>query len=370
MQRRIILFLSVIVIVGAIYILQSNRAGNGGVFDIVELTAPSTGMDIEQKEKMFEKAKEITTPDGFLNIDNIKLADHIGKDVILIDFWTYSCINCQRTFPYLNAWWEKYKDEGLVMIGIHTPEFEFEKKLANVADAVQRFNIKFPVVLDNDYSTWKAYQNRYWPHKYLIDIDGFIVYDHIGEGAYDVTEKQIQKLLKERNERLGISEKVSTSISEIDAETKGFVRTPEIYFGASRNGSLANGVPYLSGIQQLVIPKDLDENGLYLEGDWEITPEFAINKSANAKIVLTYEAKNVFAVASAENEIEIIILRDASPLTMEAGSDVFFENAENKVIIQEDRLYRLIEDPKGSAKHVLEITITKPGLKIFTFTFG
>ena len=144
----------------------------------------------QEKSKRYSVAKEITTPDGFINTDGkpVTIGEFVGKKVVLLDIWTYSCINCQRTTPYLNAWYEKYKDDGLVIIGLHTPEFEFEKVYQNVLDATNRLGIKYPVVLDNDYSTWNAYQNRFWPRKYLIDIDGFVVYDHIGEGAYEETE--------------------------------------------------------------------------------------------------------------------------------------------------------------------------------------
>ncbi len=150
-------------------------------------------------------APEIVKPSGFINTDGkpITLGELKGKKVVLVSFWTYSCINCQRTLPYLNTWYEKYKDQGLEIVSIHTPEFAYEHILKNVEDEVfNTYNIKYPVVLDNDYRTWKAFGNRYWPRKYLIDIDGYIVYDHIGEGAYTETETEIQKALKELSERV------------------------------------------------------------------------------------------------------------------------------------------------------------------------
>src|SRR3990167_6237732 len=149
------------------------------------------------------KYKEITSPSGFVNTGPFNLKDIVGKKVILLDFMTYSCINCQRTFPYLNAWYEKYKDQGLEIVGIHTPEFAFEKNIENVREAMRRFGILYPVVFDNDYATWRAYGNQYWPRKYLIDIHGDIVYDHIGEGAYEETEMKIRELLLERSRLLG-----------------------------------------------------------------------------------------------------------------------------------------------------------------------
>ena len=141
---------------------------------------------------------EITDPAGFVNTNGqpIKISDYIGKKIILLDFITYSCINCQRTFPYLVSWNEKYKDKGLIIIGIHTPEFAFERVQKNVEDAMKKEGITFPIVLDNTYGTWNAYGNQFWPRKYLIDLKGNIVYDHIGEGKYDETEMIIQELLK------------------------------------------------------------------------------------------------------------------------------------------------------------------------------
>ena len=165
-----------------------------------------TFLSIKQKNAKFTLAPDISTPDGFVNTDGkpITIAEFKGKKVVLLDIWTYSCINCQRTIPYLNEWYKKYQDEGLEIIGLHTPEFSFERVQKNVEEAVKNLGIKYPVVLDNDFSTWNALSNQYWPRKYLIDIDGYIVYDHAGEGEYDRTELAIQNALKERNNRLDI----------------------------------------------------------------------------------------------------------------------------------------------------------------------
>jgi cytochrome c biogenesis protein CcdA/thiol-disulfide isomerase/thioredoxin len=161
---------------------------------------------VPDRNNSFVLAPEIVNPSGFINTDGkpITLSEFTGKKVVLVSFWTYSCINCKRTLPYLNSWYEKYKDQGLEIVSIHTPEFAYERVLKNVeAQVFNTYDIKYPVVLDNDYSTWKAFGNRYWPRKYLIDIDGYIVYDHIGEGAYDETEDEIVEALKKRAERLG-----------------------------------------------------------------------------------------------------------------------------------------------------------------------
>ena len=154
-------------------------------------------------KSQFKKAPEFAGITGDINTKQLNLSDLRGK-VVLIDFWTYSCINCIRTIPYLVDWDEKYSDKGLVIVGIHTPEFEFEKDIHNVQAAVKKFGIKYPVLQDNDKDTWNAFENRYWPRKYIVDSEGYIRYDHIGEGGYQETEKVIQNLLAERAAQQGI----------------------------------------------------------------------------------------------------------------------------------------------------------------------
>lgn len=209
--RSVVLVLLIAAVIGGVLYLDSQKPPRTAVSG--EAVEVRTVLDIGEKEKLYPVAKEISTPDGFINTGQnldgsakpISIGEFVGKKVVLVDFWTYSCINCQRTTPYLNAWYQKYKDEGLVIIGLHTPEFEFEKIYENVLEATKSMEIKYPVVLDNDYSTWHAYRNRFWPRKYLIDINGYIVYDHIGEGKYEETEKRIQEALAERKVVLGIS---------------------------------------------------------------------------------------------------------------------------------------------------------------------
>lgn len=152
----------------------------------------------------YQRAPEISTPDGFLNTKGkaVSLEELRGKKVVLLDIWSYSCINCQRAFPYLNEWYKKYKDQGLEIIAVHTPEFAYEQNPENVEEAVRKYEVEFPVVIDNDYSTWKAYDAMHWPRTYLIDLDGYIVYSHTSEGSYEETEKRIQELLEERKRKL------------------------------------------------------------------------------------------------------------------------------------------------------------------------
>lgn len=158
---------------------------------------------IAAKEEKFERAAEITGPTGYINTNGISLEAARSEKVVLLEFWTYTCYNCQNAQPYINGFHKKYADDGLQVVGVHSPEFEFEKDYYNVAAAVQEAGIQYPVVLDNNYATWNAYNNLYWPAWYLIDADGFIRYKHFGEGAYEETEKKIQELLDERDRSRG-----------------------------------------------------------------------------------------------------------------------------------------------------------------------
>ncbi|MGF1472627.1 MAG: redoxin domain-containing protein [Rubrobacteraceae bacterium] len=162
-----------------------------------EAQAEAAAERVARKEAEFERAAEIVDPSGYINTDGISLEEFRGEKVVLLKFWTYSCYNCQNSQPHINRLHDEYADDGLQVIGIHTPEFEFEKDYANVATAVQQEGIEYPVVLDNGWSTWNAFNQRYWPAWYLIDTDGFIRYKHFGEGAYKETEKKIQELLAE-----------------------------------------------------------------------------------------------------------------------------------------------------------------------------
>jgi len=332
-----------------------------------------TIMTNEEKERKYPEAREIISPNGFINTPPLTIKEFIGKKIILVDFWTYSCINCQRTTPYLNSWYEKYKDDGFVILGIHSPEFAFEKELSNVRKAVEQFNIKYPVILDNDYGTWRAYGNRHWPHKYLIDIDGYIVYDHIGEGAYEETERKIQELLEERMERLGKEGEIDKAIAvPAGARDVDFrqVKSPEIYFGAARNTYLGNGKSGQVGVQTFSEPTGIKGNILYLVGDWLLDKEFAENQTPEAKIIFHYSAKNVNLVMQASTPVEIEVLIDGKPVTDARGRDLKEENGKSIIIIKDAGLYELINDPTGYGEHTLEIIIKTPGLQVFAFTFG
>lgn len=315
-------------------------------------------LSISEKKTLYKLAPELSSIDGYINTDGtpVTLAQLRGK-VVLLDIWTYSCINCQRTLPYLNDWYAKYKDQGLVIVGLHTPEFGFEKIQANVEKAVEKFGIKYPVVLDNDYSTWRALGNNFWPRKYLIDIDGYIIYDHIGEGGYIETEQAIQKALQERAVRMNTDTQISTQISApagIKYVDNNKVKSSETYFGSARNATLANGRSRISGEQTLTLPIQISPNYLYLGGVWNFTSEYAENKS-NASIVFNYDAKNVYMAAGSDQGVEVEVYKD----------DVFVK----KIMIKDETLYTIIDD-NSYGQHILKIIVPTSGLKAFTFTFG
>lgn len=364
MKRIIFSVMLIIGIIAAIWLLEQGKVGPSGVVEEISIS----NMSQEEKAQQFDSAKEITSPDGFVNTERITIGEHVGDKVVLIDFWTYSCINCQRTFPYLNDWYDKYADQGLEIIGIHTPEFDFEKKLENVKQAVEKYNITFPVVLDNDYSTWRAYKNNYWPRKYLIDIDGYIVYDHIGEGGYEETEQEIVTALNERAERLGLP-RVKMEMSNISSDliSRGGQRTPEIYLGSKRLEVLAStGVCEPGDVCLFNVPETLPMHHFALDGHWSIQPEFTRLKEGQGKVLLNFTAHDVHVVAGSEEPIVGRVYLDGEPIRQHvAGRDV----KNGMVTIHEEDLYNLIRLKEGG-EHVLEIHFDEPGVEVFTFTFG
>ncbi len=311
---------------------------------------------------------EIAKPAGFVNSQPFKLSDLVGKKVILIDFVDYSCINCERTFPYLKDWYSKYKDQGLEIVAIHTPEFAFEQDINNVTAAANQFGLKFPIVLDNSYATWNAYGNQYWPHKYLIDIHGNVVYDHIGEGSYDETESEIVKLLNDRMKFLGQEGTVSTGTSTMPTAPQIQTASPETYFGAMRNDSFANGDPERRYEKTFTIPDALEPNQFYLGGDWKIEDQYAESKADKDQLSFVFAATNMYIVAQPADGVPSVtaqVLLDGKPMPDSwAGADV----KNGKLTIDSSRLYHLFSNP-NIGRHRIDIIFPK-GVRAFTFTFG
>ena len=318
-------------------------------------------------ESQFPIVADLTGISGYINTNQDDLKAEMKDKVVLYDFWTYSCINCIRTFPYLKAWNEKYSDKGLLIIGIHSPEFEFEKDINNVKMAVEKYGITYPIVLDNDHKTWDAFGNRYWPAEYLTDSLGHIRHTHFGEGNYDETEKMIQQLLTERNLYLGLNVTTDQSLVDIKEHQFGNQQTPELYFGynfALGRDFLGNSDGFQAG--QTVtysLPSNLRQDHFYLEGQWQNLPDSMKLVSQNGKIVLPYYAKDVHIVAA--NKIDLQVLLDGNPITADnAGTDI-----QNDVVhVTENRLYNLVSS-SVAGQHTLTI-IAQSGFEIYTFTFG
>lgn len=305
----------------------------------------------------YGKAPDFISGGQWINSSPLTIESLRGK-VVLVDFWTYTCINCQRTLPYLKSWYEKYKEDGLVVIGVHTPEFEFEKNTDNVKEAVEDFKLTYPVMQDNNYDTWSAYSNRYWPAKYLIDKDGVIRYFHFGEGEYDQTEKAIQDLL-------GASG--SQAISNPDYEVNS--KTPELYLGYSR-------IQYLSSPEEIQkdksasysSPQAQDSSTFSYQGKWTIGSEYAMPEKGS-KLLLNFDAENVFLVMRPKeknNSGNISLKLNGKPISKPAqGKDV----DEGIVQITKDKLYNLIRFEKAQ-KAQLEIEFLDNNIQAFAFTFG
>ncbi len=377
-QKNIILIVLVVIIIGVIILLEVKKphVNPEDIHDIVvgqSTTTPGlatstasstpgfvsdrTKISIQKAEK-YPRAKEFVDPSGFINTPDFNLGDIVGKKVVLLDFWTYSCINCQRTLPYLKAWYQKYKDFGFEIVGVHTPEFNFEKDYNNVATAVKQGGISYPVVLDNNKGTWTAYGNQYWPREYLIDIDGFIVHDKIGEGGYADSERQIQKALQERQVALGLKQTIPTTIvnpADVITMDENKVQSPEVYFGGARNEFLGNGVSGKAGSQTLKFPANMKQNTLYLDGTWNFTQEYAKSETAHAQIQFTYNAKNVYFVASSPQTVKVDVYID--------GKFV------NSVNVNGNKLYTLYNGTSYGV-HTILLKIERGGLEAYTFTFG
>ena len=368
--RYTLLALALLAIAGVIYYLEMQKPDSATANADIQTTNSSI-----IKDMTYPRAKEIVNPDGFINTESgtdgrgspVKIADYIGKKVILVDFLTYSCINCVRVQPYLNAWYEKYAEQGLQIIGIHTPEFEFEKDYRNVSRAMEDMGVKYPVVLDNNYGTWRAYQNSYWPRKYLIDIDGYVVYDHIGEGGYDETEGMIQKLLNERASRLREPHPIASGFfapPEATGVSAGISYTPETYFGAVRNARyLGNGNAGVVGTQTFVAParEKFETHTTYLDGPWRIESEYAEGQ-LGSKILLRFQGKKVFVVAGSARGAKLTVRVDGKLYT---EADV----QDGNLFVQDERLYTIVELPEWG-EHLLEIIVQEGNPQIFTFTFG
>ncbi len=305
--------------------------------------------DMHGEGEAYEFAPELIEGGEWFNSDALSLEDLRGK-VVLIDFWTYTCINCIRTLPYVQSWHDKYADDGLVIIGVHTPEFEFEKNPDNLAKAIKDFGLTYPIMQDNDYSTWRAYNNRYWPAKYFIDAKGVVRSTHFGEGDYDESEEMIRQLLEESGADLD-DEMTDNSAYEI------YSRTPETYLGYLRiDGFVSPGGVKKDEEFKYSYPSDIDFNEFAFDGSWVVQEEKALPKKDSA-LKFDFEAKNVFLVMNpVEGKTgEVQVLLDGEVV--------------KEVLVDTDKLYELINlDEPG--RHVLELKFLDHNTEVYAFTFG
>jgi cytochrome c biogenesis protein CcdA/thiol-disulfide isomerase/thioredoxin len=295
------------------------------------------------------------TPSG----EPLSMSDLRGK-VVLIDFWTYTCINCIRTLPYLEAWQQRYGRDGFTIVGVHSPEFPFEKDASNVEDAIRQNHLTYPVVQDNDLATWDAWGNQYWPADYLVDAQGHVRNAHFGEGGYDETERAIRTLLRDA----GHSDLGAGARATGQAPSPG-ATTPETYLGAARAQGWVNGTIHPGWQDFGAAPTELSTNQFAYSGRWGITDEDA-KSGAGARIDLEFNARRVFLVlGSPERARHVRVLLDGRPISAKlAGADV----RGGRATIEAQRLYRLVDLP-AVGRHRLTLEFD-PGVSGYAFTFG
>ena len=320
-------------------------------------------------------APEFTGVARWLNSPPLILADLEGS-VVLVDFWTYTCVDCIRTLPHLRDWQEKYAANGLVIVGVHSPEFEFEKVEANVREAIGREGIAWPVAQDNDFGTWRAYGNRYWPHKFLIDSDGIVRYDHVGEGAYLETELQIRSLLTEAGYDVA-----AIPVGGVDASpTRRQPIARELYAGTGWDvgGYLGNPGP-----SQRERPTTYDDGGghedgrFYLHGEWESDSESVRHSRATegfedyVALGFTAASLNIVVRPEGDTPFPVVVTLDGVPVPEAARGDDIRVDDQGRTFFHVDspRMYSIVR-ADGVAFHELDLRVNSTGFVLYTFTFG
>ena len=362
--------------------------------------APRDPCEGERGGEVGNCAPELAGTQEWVNSDPFTLESQLGK-VVLIDFWTYSCINCIRTLPFLQTWNERYADEGLVILGVHTPEFEFEKVYDNVVDATVDMGVAWPVVQDNDFAVWSSFANRFWPAKYLIDKDGVIRYRHFGEGKYAETEEEIRKLLAEVGaEADALAEPLPEDQQQRDSafllESGGKV-TPELFAGwrftaVQQRGGIGQAETYgkayqasyrrgdqSSEVAEFEAPREVRVDHIYFQGPWAVGPENVrharVTEDAEDDfILLAYSARSVNAVLTSESgePYRVIVKVNNEYLTEEnKGEDVLIGDVgESYVLVDSPRAYYLVEHPTWVQDQYIQLFSESEDFGLFSFTFG
>jgi thiol-disulfide isomerase/thioredoxin len=308
---------------------------------------------------------------GWLNAQPLSLSNLRGK-VVLIDFWTYTCINWRRTLPYIREWAQKYKDQGLVVIGVHTPEFSFEQKLENISRAIKEMNIGYPVAVDNNFEIWRSFQNAYWPALYLIDVKGQLRYQKFGEGDYHESEFQIQQLLKEVSAK-NVSDKTAA------LQPEGFeaapdwenLRSPENYLGYDRTEGLASPEGVINDKQVLYsVPGQLKLNQWALSGEWNMGKENVFLSRGQGKIIYRFHARDLHLImgpAVPGTSIKFRMLIDGNPPGPAHGLDV---DSGGNGTVTEQRMYQLVRQHGPVTDREFQIEFLDPNVEVYDFTFG
>ena len=379
--------------------------------DAVALSpAPATGTPVPSPEPTSETTEASPTPElrpedvagigevgslapelkdisGWFNTDPFTLQSLRGS-VVLVDFWTYTCVNCIRTMPFLKEWHEKYSDRGLTIVGVHSPEFEFEKKPENVAEAIERHGLGWPMAQDNEMGTWRAFNNRFWPAKYLIDKDGIIRYRHFGEGSYDETEREIRKLLEEAG--VDVSDIVAGTDPgpQIDSAARGGSgtgQTRELYAGITRNASAS--IPYIGNNLYYRTPPgtpaDYEDPGdhlnhfLFLHGNWinefESVKHGRQTEGLDDYLALKFYGTSANVVISFEDAepFDVVITLDGQPVPEEKrGSDILVgDDGMTFLKVDTARMYNVIQSPEYGG-HDITLSSNSDDFSVFAFTFG
>jgi cytochrome c biogenesis protein CcdA/thiol-disulfide isomerase/thioredoxin len=335
--------------------------------DILKGKKSSSGAGAVDASGLFNENKpapEFIGITKWLNTNQPLTLKELKGKVVLVDFWTYTCINCIRTLPHVTSWYDKYKNKGFVVIGVHTPEFEFEKETKNVENAIKQYNIHYPVPQDNAFATWNNYNNQYWPAEYLIDAKGIIRRTHFGEGKYDETEQAIQVLLRESGQQ------VSSSLENMPDQTPTTQNSPETYLGSKRMQYYYPSGQVSNGQQNFTLSDNPPLNSFSYGGQWNITDETAV-AGKNSVITYHFSANKVFLILrpgiNPSNTATVKVLLDGKAIDAKvAGADVH----NGTITIDTDRLYD-IADLKGNVgDHILKLEFQTSGVEVYTFTFG
>ena len=308
---------------------------------------------------------------GWLNSEPLTAAGLRGR-VVLVDVWTYTCVNWLRTLPYVRAWAEKYKDQGLVVIGVHSPEFPFERDLDNVRRAAKDMRVSYPSAIDNDFAIWRAFDNRYWPALYLVDANGRIRHHQFGEGGYEQSERAIQKLLAEAGVGGIGHDLVSVDARGLEvAADWGDLKSPENYLGYEFNENFASpGGVVLDKSRLYAVPERLKLNHWALLGDWTVRERVVVLNKASGRIAYRFHARDlnlVMGPAARGTSVRFRVLIDGKPPGAAHGGDV---DEQGNGTVSEQRTYQLIRQPKPIADRQFEIEFLDAGVEAFDFTFG